>query len=108
MTFLTAGIRAGRACYAFCKKWDWEADGRLWPLLSFITAYSLVFSKKKEDASGIDIVHRCHIHIQNGQYCGKTIWTNCDSSSPVFEELALAFCLRTLCSRPKSSRRQEN
>src|SRR6266478_6476628 len=28
MTFLTAGIRAGRACYAFFKKWNWEVDGR--------------------------------------------------------------------------------
>src|SRR6266436_2609863 len=28
MTFLTAGIRAGRARYAFRKKWNWEADSR--------------------------------------------------------------------------------
>jgi len=28
LTFLIAGIRACRACYVFCKKWDWEADCR--------------------------------------------------------------------------------
>ena len=52
MTFLTAGIRAGRARYAFRKKWNWEADSR------HKIGLLLCFQKVKENVNRVKRI-RC-------------------------------------------------